>query len=166
VNNQKGCVAQKMKMRLLPGCASSDIITTIAMTEPGAGSDLAAIRTTAVSEGDDYVINGQKTFISNGINCDLVLIAVKTDTKADPPFKGIGLICVKRHPHVLKKDEILKKMGLHSQDTAELNFVDCRVHVSNLPGKEGQGFLLSHEETKGERLLAAIMLNPWRRPCC
>ena len=85
---------EEQKDRWLPGCASGNIITAVAMTEPGTGSDLAAIRATAVRDGNDYIINGQKTFISNGINCDLVIVAVKTDTKADPPSKGVSLICV------------------------------------------------------------------------
>lgn len=147
---------EEQKMRWLPGCASGDIITAIAMTEPEAGSDLAAIRTTAVREKDYYVINGQKTFISNGINCDFVLVAIKTDTKANPPFKGISLICVEEGVPGFEKGRNLEKMGLHSQDTAELSFVDCRVPVSNLLGVEGQGFYYLMKKLQGERLLAVI----------
>jgi len=148
---------EEQKMRWLPGCTSGDIITAIAMTEPGTGSDLAAIRATAVKDGDEYVINGQKTFISNGINCDLVIVVVKTSTKADPPHKGISLICVEDGTPGFEKGRNLQKMGLHSQDTAELSFVDCRVPASNLLGKEGQGFYFLMQKLQGERLIASIM---------
>lgn len=148
---------EEQKKRWLPGCASGNIITAVAMTEPGTGSDLAAIRATAVKDGKDYVINGQKTFISNGINCDLVIVAVKTDTKANPPFKGISLICVEAGTPGFEKGRKLDKMGFHSQDTAELNFVDCRVPVANLLGEEGQGFFYLMKKLQGERLVTSIM---------
>ena len=127
------------------------------MTEPGTGSDLAAIRATAIRDGNEYIINGQKTFISNGINCDLVIVAVKTDTKAEPPFKGISLICVEDGTPGFEKGRNLDKMGFHSQDTAELSFVDCRVPVTNLLGKEGQGFSFLMKKLQGERLIASVM---------
>ena len=148
---------EEQKNRWLPGCASGNIITAIAMTEPGTGSDLASIRATAVRDGDDYIINGQKTFISNGINCDLVIVAVKTDTKAEPPFKGISLICVEDGTPGFEKGRNLDKMGFHSQDTAELTFVDCRVPAANLLGKEGQGFSFLMKKLQGERLIASVM---------
>jgi acyl-CoA dehydrogenase len=148
---------EEQKKRWLPGCASGNIITAIAMTEPGTGSDLAAIRATAVRDGNEYIINGQKTFISNGINCDLVIVAVKTDTKAEPPFKGISLICVEDGTPGFEKGRNLDKMGFHSQDTAELTFVDCRVPVANLLGKEGQGFSFLMKKLQGERLIASVM---------
>ncbi len=148
---------EEQKNRWLPGCASGNIITAIAMTEPGTGSDLASIRATAVRDGNDYIINGQKTFISNGINCDLVIVAVKTDTKAEPPFKGISLICVEDGTPGFEKGRNLDKMGFHSQDTAELTFVDCRVPVANLLGKEGQGFSFLMKKLQGERLIASVM---------
>lgn len=148
---------EEQKKQWLPGCASGNIITAVAMTEPGTGSDLAAIRTTAVKEANDYIINGQKTFISNGINCDLVIVAVKTDTKADPPFKGISLICVETGTPGFEKGRKLDKMGFHSQDTAELNFVDCRVPATNLLGEEGQGFFYLMKKLQGERLVTSIM---------
>jgi acyl-CoA dehydrogenase len=148
---------EEQKNRWLPGCASGNIITAIAMTEPGTGSDLAAIRATAVRDGNEYIINGQKTFISNGINCDLVIVAVKTDTKAEPPFKGISLICVEDGTPGFEKGRNLDKMGFHSQDTAELTFVDCRVPVTNLLGKEGQGFSFLMKKLQGERLIASVM---------
>ncbi len=147
----------EQKKRWLPGCVSGDLITAIAMTEPGTGSDLASIRATAVKDGGDYIINGQKTFISNGINCDLVIVAVKTDTAANPPFKGVSLICVEAGTPGFEKGRNLDKMGFHSQDTAELNFVDCRVPAANLLGREGQGFTYLMKKLQGERLLASIM---------
>ncbi|MDQ5987561.1 MAG: Acyl-CoA dehydrogenase [Syntrophus sp. SKADARSKE-3] len=149
--------SEEQKKRWLPGCASGDIIMAVAMTEPGTGSDLAAIRATAVKDGNDYVINGQKTFISNGINCDLVIVAVKTDTKANPPFKGVSLICVEAGTPGFEKGRNLDKMGFHSQDTAELSFVDCRVPATNLLGKEGQGFSFLMKKLQGERLVSSIM---------
>ena len=148
---------EEQKKRWLPGCASGNIITAVAMTEPGTGSDLAAIRATAVRDGNEYIINGQKTFISNGINCDLVIVAVKTDTKAEPPFKGISLICVEDGTPGFEKGRNLDKMGFHSQDTAELTFVDCRVPMANLLGKEGQGFSFLMKKLQGERLIASVM---------
>ncbi len=148
---------EEQKKRWLPGCASGNIITAVAMTEPGTGSDLAAIRTTAVKDGNDYVINGQKTFISNGINCDLAIVAVKTDTKANPPFRGISLICVEAGTPGFEKGRKLDKMGFHSQDTAELNFIDCRVPAANLLGEEGQGFSYLMKKLQAERLVTSIM---------
>ncbi len=146
---------EEQKMRWLPGCASGDIITAIAMTEPGTGSDLAAVRTTAIREGDEYVINGQKTFISIGIHCDLVIVVVKTDTTAGT--KGISLVCVEDGTPGFTKGQNLKKMGFHSQDTAELIFEDCAVPVSNLLGEEGKGFYYLMQKLQGERLIASIM---------
>jgi acyl-CoA dehydrogenase len=148
---------EEQKMKWLPGCASGDIVTAIAMTEPGTGSDLSAIRTTAVKDGDEYVINGPKTFISLGIHCDLVIVVAKTDIKADPPFKGISLICVENGTPGFTKGRKLKKMGFHSQDTAELNFEDCRVPAANLLGKEGSGFYYLMQKLQGERLVTSIM---------
>ena len=146
---------EEQKMRWLPGCASGDIITAIAMTEPGTGSDLAAVRTTAIREGDEYVINGQKTFISIGIHCDLVIVVVKTDTTAGT--RGISLVCVEDGTPGFTKGQNLKKMGFHSQDTAELIFEDCAVPVSNLLGEEGKGFYYLMQKLQGERLIASIM---------
>jgi acyl-CoA dehydrogenase len=148
---------EQQKTKWLPGCASGDILTAVAMTEPGAGSDLAAIRTTAVRDGDEYVINGQKTFISIGIHSDLVIVVAKTDLKANPPSKGISLICVEDGTPGFSKGRKLKKMGFHSQDTAELSFEDCRVPVSNLLGKEGKGFYCLMQKLQSERLVVSIM---------
>lgn len=144
------------KQRWLPGCVRGDIITAIAMTEPGAGSDLAGIRTTAVREGDAYIINGQKTFITNGIQSDLVIVVCKTDVHATPPQKGFSLLVVERDDLGFSRGRKLEKIGQHSQDTAELFFEDCRVPASNLLGTEGEGFRYLMEKLQQERLLVAI----------
>jgi acyl-CoA dehydrogenase len=149
--------SEEQKMKWLPGCASGDVLTALAMTEPNTGSDLAAIKTTAIREGDEYIINGQKTFISIGILNDLVIVAAKTDPKASPPTKGISLICVESGMPGYNKGRKLSKMGFHSQDTAELSFEDCRVPVTNLLGKEGQGFYYLMQKLQQERLVCSIM---------
>jgi acyl-CoA dehydrogenase len=146
-----GTEAQKEKW--LPGCASGDIVLAVAMTEPGAGSDLQAIRTRAVREGDHYVLNGQKTFITNGYSCDLVIVAVKTDPEARPAHKGISLIAVEAGTPGFVKGRRLSKMGLHFQDTAELFFEDCRVPHANLIGQEGRGFGYLMDQLQQERLV-------------
>lgn len=148
--------SEKQKQRWLPGCASGDIITAIAMTEPGTGSDLAAIRTTAVRDGDHYVINGQKTFISNGINCGLVIVVAKTDPAAKPAHAGFSLIVVEDGTLGFEKGRNLEKIGFHSQDTAEMAFTDCRVPAENLLGQEGRGFYYLMKKLQQERLVAAI----------
>jgi len=147
---------EEQKQRWLPGCVSGDIITAVAMTEPGTGSDLAAIRTTAIKDGDEYIINGQKTFISNGINCDLVIVAAKTNPNAESPYAGMSLIVVEDGTPGFEKGLNLDKIGLHSQDTAEMAFVDCRVPASNLLGEEGQGFYYLMEKLYQERLVCSI----------
>jgi len=146
---------EEQKMRWLPGCVSGDIVTAVAMTEPNTGSDLAAIRATAIRDGDEYIINGQKTFISIGIHCDLAIVVVKTDTAAG--YQGISLICVEDGTPGFSKGRNLKKMGWHSQDTAELIFEDCRVPVSNLLGEEGRGFYCLMQNLQKERLVVSIM---------
>jgi acyl-CoA dehydrogenase len=151
---RKGTEAQKLKY--LPAACKGDCIVAIAMTEPGAGSDLAAIRTTAVRKGDEYVINGQKTFISNGIKCDLAIVAVKTNPQAKPPHTGISLILVEEGTPGFTKGRRLEKMGVTAADTSELSFEDCRVPVSNLLGEEGKGFYILMENLQQERLVAAL----------
>jgi acyl-CoA dehydrogenase len=146
--------SEAQKARWLPGCASGDTITAIAMTEPNTGSDLAAIKTTAVRDGDSYVLNGQKTFISNGILCDLVIVAAKTDPESR--HGGVSLIVVENGTPGFEKGRKLDKMGMHSQDTAELHFSDCRVPADNLLGQEGQGFYYLMEKLQQERLVCAI----------
>jgi len=146
----------EQKKKWLPGCVTGDIITAVAMTEPGAGSDLSAIRTTAVKDGDEYVVNGQKTFISNGRNCDLVIVAARTDLQAASPYEGMSLIVVEDGTPGFEKGRKLEKIGLHSQDTTEMAFVDCRVPVANLLGKEGHGFYYLMEKLQQERLVCAM----------
>ena len=148
--------SEEQKHLWLPGCATGELITAIAMTEPGTGSDLAAIRTTAVRNGDHYVLNGQKTFISNGINCDLVIVVAKTDPGAKPAHAGISLLVVEDGTPGFEKGRNLDKIGFHSQDTAEMAFVDCRVPVKNLLGQEGKGFYYLMKKLQQERLMTAI----------
>ncbi|USK72142.1 acyl-CoA dehydrogenase family protein [Peribacillus asahii] len=147
---------EEQKRKYLPGCVSGEIITAIAMTEPGAGSDLASIRTTAIKDGDHYVINGQKTFITNGIHSDLIIVACKTDPKASPPYKGVSLLLVERDTLGFSRGRKLNKVGMHSQDTAELIFENARVPVSNLLGEEGKGFSYLMTKLQQERLIASL----------
>lgn len=146
----------EQKKRWLPKCATGEIITAIAMTEPGTGSDLANIQTTAILDGDHYILNGQKTFITNGIQSDLIVVACKTDPKANPKHKGVSLLVVERDTPGFSRGRKLNKVGLHCQDTAELIFEDCRVPKENLLGEEGKGFLYLMEKLQQERLLVAI----------
>ena len=145
---------EAQKQHWLPRCASGETILAIAMSEPGAGSDLKAIRTTARREGDEYVINGAKTFISNGLNCDLVVLVAKTQPELGA--KGTSLILVEADRPGFRKGRKLDKMGLKAADTAELFFDDVRVPVSNLLGEEGQGFSYLMTELAQERLIIAI----------
>jgi alkylation response protein AidB-like acyl-CoA dehydrogenase len=129
----------EQRARWLPGIASGELITAIAMTEPGIGSDLASMSTTAIRDGDHYVVNGAKTFITNGINSDLVITAVKTDPAEK--HKGMSLVVLERGMEGFERGRNLDKLGQHAQDTAELSFTDVRVPVANLLGEqEGQGF--------------------------
>lgn len=147
---------KEQKMKYLPGCVTGDIITAIAMTEPGAGSDLANIRTAAIRDGDHYIVNGQKTFITNGIHADLIVLAVKTDPQASPPHKGVSLLLVEADTPGYMRGKKLKKLGMLAQDTAELIFEDMRVPASHLIGEEGHGFTYLMAKLQQERLLAAI----------
>jgi acyl-CoA dehydrogenase len=147
---------EEQKQRWLPRCVTGDIITAIAMTEPGTGSDLANIKTTARLEGDHYIVNGQKTFITNGIQSDLIVVAVKTSLNAVPKHKGVSLLVIERDAPGFSRGRKLNKVGLHCQDTAELIFEDCRVPKENLLGEEGKGFLYLIEKLQQERLLVAI----------
>jgi acyl-CoA dehydrogenase len=147
---------EDQKQRWLPKCVTGEIITAIAMTEPGTGSDLANIKTTARLEGDHYIVNGQKTFITNGIQSDLVVVACKTDPEAVPKHKGVSLLVIERDSPGFSRGRKLNKVGLHSQDTAELIFEDCRVPKENLLGEEGKGFVYLMEKLQQERLLVAI----------
>lgn len=147
---------EEQKTKWLPGCASGHIILAIAMTEPDTGSDLQAIQTTAQRVDDHYILNGQKTFVSNGIIADLIIVACKTDPNAKPAHQGISLIAVEAGTPGLIKGRKLEKMGLHSQDTGEIYFEDCRVPVTNIIGQEGLGFRYMMEKLQQERLVAAI----------
>ncbi|GAA4672857.1 acyl-CoA dehydrogenase family protein [Gordonia humi] len=143
------------RARWLPGLASGELIAAIAMTEPGTGSDLAGIATTAVRDGDDFVINGSKTFISNGINADLVIVAARTATDGDR-HGGLSLIVVERDTPGFTRGRNLDKIGMHAQDTAELFFADARVPATNLLGELGGGFTALVSNLPQERLTIAV----------
>jgi acyl-CoA dehydrogenase len=147
--------SEEQKKTWLPPMATGEVLSAIAMTEPGAGSDLKAIRTTAVRDGDEYVINGSKTFITNGSSADLVLVAAKTDPKAGA--RGISLILVDvRDAPGYQVTRVLDKVGMHGADTAEISFTNVRVPVSNLLGPdEGQGFGQMIAQLAQERLIVA-----------
>jgi alkylation response protein AidB-like acyl-CoA dehydrogenase len=140
--------------RWMPGIASGETIVAIAMTEPGAGSDLAGIRTSAVRDGDDWIINGSKTFISSGINCDLCVVVCRTDPEAG--HKGFTLVVVERDMEGFTRGRKLDKMGLHAQDTSELHFENVRVPAANVLGQEGRGFYHLMQNLPSERLGIAI----------
>jgi len=140
----------EQKQRWLPGLASGDLMSAIAMTEPGAGSDLAGIKTTAVRDGDGYVVNGSKTFITNGINSDVVITAVKTDPTQ--PHTGMSLLVIEDGMDGFTRGRNLEKIGLHAQDTAELFFDEVRVPVVNRLGEEGMGFSYLMQRLPQERL--------------
>ncbi|EHQ90802.1 acyl-CoA dehydrogenase family protein [Desulfosporosinus youngiae] len=147
---------EKQKSDWLPACARGEKILAIAMTEPQAGSDLQGMRAMAVRDGNDYVINGSKTFISNGISADLIIVAVKTENAGIPGNKGISLIVVEDGTPGFTKGKKLNKLGMHSQDTAELFFDNCRVPMSNRLGEEGKGFSYLMEKLQQERLISAL----------
>ncbi|MAT05339.1 MAG: acyl-CoA dehydrogenase [Acidimicrobiaceae bacterium] len=144
----------EQRQRWLPGIASGDLITAIAMTEPGTGSDLAGVATTAVRDGDEYVVNGSKTFITNGINADVVIVAAKTDPTQR--HAGMSLLVVERGMDGFERGRNLDKIGMHSNDTAELFFTDVRVPAANLLGEEGGGFRYLTNNLAQERLSIAI----------
>jgi len=145
---------EEQRQRWLPGIASGELITAIAMTEPGTGSDLASVGTTAVRDGDVYVLNGSKTFITNGINSDLVIVVVKTDPNAR--HSGMTLLVAERGMEGFERGRNLEKIGNHSQDTAELFFDDVRIPVSNRLGEEGEAFRYLSSNLAQERLSIAI----------
>ena len=148
--------SEELKRKYLPGCISGELITAVAMTEPNTGSDLAAIRTTAVEDGDDVVINGQKTFISNGINCGLLVLAAR-DPSVENDYQAIDLYLVEEGTPGFEKGKKIKKVGWHSQDTAELYFSDCRVPKGNRLGQKGSGFTMLMEKLQQERLMCCII---------
>jgi alkylation response protein AidB-like acyl-CoA dehydrogenase len=144
----------EQKQRWLPGIVDGTQITAIAMTEPGTGSDLAGIKTKAIRDGDHYIVNGAKTFITNGINSDLIVTAVKTDPTQR--HKGISMLVIEGDTPGLERGRNLEKIGMHSQDTAELFFNDARVPVEYLLGAEGQGFTQMVHNLAQERLSVAV----------
>ena len=147
---------EEQKQRWLPGIASGELITAVAMTEPGAGSDLAGLRTRARRDGDSFVVDGAKTFITNGINADLVITAVRTGTDPDDRRGGMSLLVLERGMPGFERGRNLDKLGLHSQDTAELSFTDVRVPVDNLLGDEGAGFAQLAAALPQERTSIAV----------
>ena len=164
--------SEDQKRRYLPGCISGEIVTAIAMTEPDAGSDLAGIRTLAEEDGDTVVLNGAKTFISNALLCDLVIVAAR-DADLDNPHLGISLYLVDDGTEGFKRGRHLKKMGWHSQDTAELFFTNCRIPTANRLGAKGYGFIMMMEKLQQERIIAALgavaaaeRIMEWTRAFC
>ena len=146
--------SEEQKRTWLPKMASGEVITALGMSEPSGGSDVQNIRTTAIRDGDDYVINGQKTFITSGFNADLVVLACKTDPSQSA--RGISLILVETDRPGFSRGRMLEKIGCKGQDTAELFFEDLRVPVGNLLGTEGGGFAILMQELAQERLVQAI----------
>jgi acyl-CoA dehydrogenase len=147
---------EEQRQKYLPGAIAGEILLGLAMTEPGAGSDLAGIQTSALRDGDDYVLNGSKTFISNGQIGDLFIVVAKTDPDADPPHRGISLFLVEAETPGFVRGRKLDKLGLHGQDTSELFLQDCRVPAANLLGQEGRGFRILMQQLQQERLCIAV----------
>lgn len=147
---------EEQKRRWLPGMASGELVGAVAMTEPGAGSDLQAVRTRAVREGDDYVVDGAKTFISNGTHCDLVVVVARTGD--EPGGRGLSLLVAETDGlEGFARGRVLDKMGMHGQDTRELSFTGVRVPAANLlGGVEGQGFAQLMAQLPQERLVIAV----------
>jgi acyl-CoA dehydrogenase len=141
---------EEQKQKWLPKMATGECVGAIAMTEPNTGSDLQGVRTTAIRDGDNYVINGSKTYISNGQHCDLVIVVAKTDPTQGA--KGISLIVVEANTPGFQRGRNLKKMGQAAADTSELFFADCRVPVGNCLGDEGKGFVQLMQQLPQERL--------------
>jgi alkylation response protein AidB-like acyl-CoA dehydrogenase len=148
----------EQKARWLPGVASGDLMTSIAMTEPGTGSDLAGITTTAVRDGDSWVVNGAKTFITGGANADLVLVVARTASASSDADRraGLSIVVVETSRPGFSVGRPIRKLGMHAQDTVELSFVDVRVPASNLLGEEGQGFRHLGQNLPQERLAIAL----------
>jgi len=146
---------REQKERWLPQFSTGEMITAIAMTEPGTGSDLQGIKTRAVKEGDHYILNGSKTFITNGINADLVIVVAQTNP--DKGAQGFSLLAVERGMTGFERGRHLDKVGLDAQDTAELSFTDVHVPVENLIGEEGMGFIYLMQNLPQERISLAVM---------
>lgn len=146
---------KEQKLHWLPKMATGEVVTAIAMTEPGTGSDLQSVKTTAVADGDDYIINGSKIFITNGYLSDMAIVVAKTGNTGEGS-KDISLIMVEATREGFTKGKPLKKVGMHAQDTCELFFNNVRVPKSNLLGREGMGFVMLMQELAWERLMIAI----------
>lgn len=148
--------SEEQKQQWLPRLVSGETITAIAMTEPGTGSDLQAIRTTATKDGNHYVVNGSKIYITNGQNADLILVVAKTDPSATPAHKGMSIILVESDREGFKRGRKLDKIGQDAADTSELFFEDVRVPSTNCLGEEGKGFVYLMSQLPQERLSIAI----------
>ena len=148
--------SEEQKREWLPKMVSGEVVTAIAMTEPGTGSDLQGIRTTAKKDGNHYVINGSKTYITNGQNADLILVCVKTDTEVEPAWKGVSIVLVEADREGFSRGRNLDKIGMDEADTSELFFNDVRVPITNCLGEEGKGFIYLMSELPQERLSIAI----------
>lgn len=148
--------SEEQKQQWLPRLVSGETITAIAMTEPGTGSDLQAIRTSARRDGNHYVVNGSKTYITNGQNADLVLVVAKTDPDARPAYKGMSIILVEADREGFQRGRKLDKIGQDAADTSELFFEDVRVPMTNCLGEEGQGFIYLMSQLPQERLSIAV----------
>jgi acyl-CoA dehydrogenase len=148
--------SEEQKQKWLPRLVSGETITAIAMTEPGTGSDLQGIRTTAKKDGNHYVINGSKTYITNGQNADLILVCAKTDTEVQPAWKGVSIILVEADREGFARGRNLDKIGQDAADTSELFFNDVRVPMTNCLGEEGKGFIYLMSELPQERLSIAV----------
>ncbi|WP_353203313.1 acyl-CoA dehydrogenase family protein [Sphingomonas sp.] len=151
--------SEEQKQHWLPKMVSGEVITAIAMTEPGTGSDLQAIRTSAKKDGNHYVINGSKTYITNGQNTDLTLVVAKTDPDAKPAWKGMSIILVESDRDGFKKGRKLDKIGQDAADTSELFFEDVRVPITNCLGEEGKGFIYLMSQLPQERLSIAVSVQ-------
>jgi acyl-CoA dehydrogenase len=157
--------SEEQRKKWIPGCVTGDTILAVAMTEPEAGSDLASIRTTAKRDGDSWVLNGQKTFISNGHLADLVVVAARTGDAKTPPAQAVSLFVVERDTPGFTRGELIKKIGLKAQDTSELFFDDCRIPASNILGQEGLGFIFLMQKLQQERLVCALASQTAAEKC-
>lgn len=145
---------EEQKKKYLPGCVNGDIVTAIAMTEPGTGSDLQGVKTNAVLDGDHYILNGSKTFITNGQLADLIIVVAKTNPEAGA--KGTSLLLVETGTEGFEKGQNLEKIGMKAQDTSELFFQDVKIPKENLLGAEGMGFIYLMQELPQERLSVGL----------
>jgi len=151
--------SEEQKAQWLPKMVSGEVVTAIAMTEPGTGSDLQSIRTSAKKDGNHYVINGSKTYITNGQNTDLTLVVAKTDPDAQPAYKGMSIILVESDREGFRKGRKLDKIGQDAADTSELFFDDVRVPITNCLGEEGKGFIYLMSQLPQERLSIAVSVQ-------